>query len=306
MIRNVLLLVLVIIFLNKPAMTEIKVLVFVDDQIITNYDLKNELNYLEILNSKLKEVSDIQKFELAKQSLINQIIKEKEIKKFAPNMNFDLFVDDYLKDLFLKLNLSNQQEFEDILSKKTNYLLSDVKKKIEIDLAWNEMIYRKYNSQVKIDESKIIKEINNIERLNKEYLLSEIIFTKKKNINIRDLLEEIKLSIEEIGFNNTANIYSIADSAKFGGKVGWISDIALPKNINDKIKSINPGEYTDVIELSNNFIILKLEDEKIIETKINKNDELKKLIAIKTNEQLSRFSKIYFNKAKLNYSINEN
>ena len=139
----------------------------------------------------------------------------------------------------------------------------------------------------------------------KEYLLSEIVFTKKKGITIQDLLKEIQLSINEIGFNNTANIYSNSDSSKFGGKIGWISTLSLSKKILEKLNQINKGEYTDLIKLGNDFIILKIEDIKIRSSTINKEKEFERLVKLETNKQLNKFSKVYFNKSKINYSINE-
>ena len=82
--------------------------------------------------------------------------------------------------------------------------------------------------------------MSNIERI--EYLLSEIVF-KKKNEDINLLIKEIETSINEIGFNNTANIYSISESSKFGGKIGWVSESNLSEiifnSLNNNLKSIN-------------------------------------------------------------------
>ena len=116
---------------------------------------------------------------------------------------------------------------------------------------------------------------------------------------------EIKQSINEIGFNNAANIYSNSDSARFGGKIGWINEISLSREMRSKLNSIDKGNFTDLIKIGNNFLILKIEDIRIKKMEINKDEELEKLIDLEKNKQLNRFSKIYFDKSKLNYSINE-
>ena len=164
--------------------------------------------------------------------MINQIIKEKEIKKYIKieNDNQQL-IDDYLKNLYLKLGFNNQQEFEKKLKQNKNYNLFEIKEKIKIELLWNELIYSRYNNQIKIDKKEIFSKVNDMQgNLKKEYFLSEIIFSKKKDVTVQELFAEIKLSIQEIGFNNTANIFSNADS-KFGGKVGWIAEISLAKKL---------------------------------------------------------------------------
>lgn len=305
-VNKILLIILLLFVFNKVSLAEIKILVSVDNEIITNHDIKKEINYLEILNPTLVKLNLNQKLDLAKNSIINQIIKEKEINKFMNIDSKNEFVDNYLRGLYSKLGFNSEQEFENILGEKKNYSLLEIKKKIKIELLWNELIYSRYGNQVKINKKEILEKINTLQNdSKKEYLLSEIVFTKKKGITIQDLLKEIQLSINEIGFNNTANIYSNSDSSKFGGKIGWISTLSLSKKILEKLNQINKGEYTDLIKLGNDFIILKIEDIKIRSSTINKEKEFERLVKLETNKQLNKFSKVYFNKSKINYSINE-
>jgi peptidyl-prolyl cis-trans isomerase SurA len=80
----------------------------------------------------------------------------------------------------------------------------------------------------------------------------------------------------------------------------------LNQDILTKLKSIDVGEYTDVIQLQNNFLILKIEDIRINQNNLDKQKEFEKIVEIETNKQLNQFSKIYYNKIKKNYSLNEN
>ena len=73
----------------------------------------------------------------------------------------------------------------------------------------------------------------------------------------------------------------------------------------NKLKLIKIGEYTDVIQIGNNYLLLKIEEIKTTQIKINKKKELDKLIRFETNKQLNQFSRIFFDKSKINYSINE-
>ena len=119
------------------------------------------------------------------------------------------------------------------------------------------------------------------------------------------IINNIKLSISEIGFNNTANIYSISESSKFGGKIGWVNENNLSQTIFDNLKKIKKGEVSNVIQIGNNYLILKIEEIKKTEIAINKNVELEKMIKFETNNQLNQYARIFFNKVKLNYSIDE-
>ena len=233
-------------------------------------------------------------------------MKKKEIIKFIDFNKDNAFIESYLKNLYLKLNYTNEEEFKDILSKNDNYSLGEIKEKIKIELFWNELIYKKYNKQVKIDEKKLKTKIENLaSNKQKQYLLSEIIFSKKKDISLETLKDQIELSINEIGFNNTANIYSISESSKLGGKLGWVNENSLSQQLFDKLKNMKEGENTGAIQIGNNFLILKIDQIKEDEIVLNKKEELSKLIKSETNKQLNQFSRIYFDKSKMNYDIKE-
>ena len=293
--------------LNKSlSNTNIYIYASIDNEVITNHDIKKESLYLKILNPNLEQINEDKILDLAKVSLINEIIKKKEILKLIDLNQENPFVDDYLKNLYEKLNYVNEEQFSEALKKGNNYSLDQIKQKIRIELFWNELIYSKYKNQIKIDKKKLIKKINNLtNKTRKQYLLSEIVFNKKKGETLEKLIEQIKLSINEIGFNNTANIYSVSESSKFGGKLGWVNESSLSRKILNELKSIKESEYTQVIQIGKNYLILKIDQIKTDEIKIDKQKELEKLIQIETNKQLNQFSRIYFDKSKINYSINE-
>ena len=179
----------------------------VEDQIITNHDIFKESNYLKILNPEISQLNTKQIQKIAKESLVREIIKKKEIKKILDFNQENNFVGEQIKILYNKLNFKNEGEFKNYLLNSSSYTFKEIEEKIKIEILWNELIYFKYNSQIKIDKERILKKVNELQnKKNKEYLLSEIIFTKKKGVSIEKLFGEIKLSIQEIGFDNTANI----------------------------------------------------------------------------------------------------
>ncbi len=289
--------------MHKISIANINIVITVDNEIITNYDLKKESNYLKILNPNLSELDDNQIIKLAKNSLINEIIKKKELEKYINLNDENLLVDQYVNELYKKLDIDSEENFQIFLKKNNSFSIDEVKKKIKLELFWNELIYSKYVNQLEIDKDAIVKKVDSLDGNKvKEYLLSEIVFKIDKTLS-EDL---INLSIKEIGFNNTANVYSISNSAKFGGKLGWVNESSLSKQIIEKLKLVEEGNFTDVIKIGNNYLILKLEKIKITEVKIDKDKEIEKLVQIETNKQLNQLSNIYFNKSKINYSINEN
>ena len=304
---NTLILILIFLFCTKSFSKEnVFIVTNVNNQIITNIDVENEISYLQILNPNLANLEIKKLNQIAKNSLINEIIKKNELSKrykFEKKINnIDKIFEDFYKDLKFK----NEKQFEKILLSKTNYSTSKIKEKLKIEFFWNRMILDRFNKQVKIDEKQLIEKINNDKsEFKNEYLLSEIFFNKKKEFSLKEYIKIIKQSINEVGFNNTASIYSISKSANFGGKIGWIDSGNLSKKILNELTNLKIGQVSKVIQIGNNFLILKIEDKKQTKIKIDKDLKLKSMIDFERNKQLNQFSQMYFNKIKINYSINE-
>ena len=293
-------------FLPVSANSNLTIEVIIDDKIITNYDIIKEGEYLKLLNPNLQNLNDDKIYPIAKNNLINETIKNKEIKKIFDLKKENPIINTIYENLFKKIGFQNEQEFKNILLKKKNYTPLQIKEKLMTEIYWNDLIFLKYKNQISINEDDLKNKINSQKNnLKTEYALSEIIFERKIDTNPEIQINNIKNSIETIGFNNTANVYSISDSSKFGGKVGWIDENNLAITILEKLKNLDVGDVTDVIQLGNSYLLIKIEDKRTIEINIDKETELKKMIKFEQNQQLSRFSIIYFNKAKMNYSINE-
>ena len=266
--------------------------VTVDKEIITNIDIKKEGEYLKILNPNLSNLKESDIKEIAKKSLINEIIKKNEIDKYLVKQEDEALDERLLKNLYTN-NLS-KSEFENLLLQKKNYSLKEIKVKLKNEILWNDLIYFKFKDQVKVDKKKLERKINNISlKTQKEYSLSEIIFEKKTEQNLIELTKKIKTSITEIGFNNSANIYSISETSKFGGKIGWVKEASLSNVINNELKGKKKNDITNVIQIGNNYLILMINDVKDSKMVIDKDKELERLIEFEKNRQINQFSKIF-------------
>ena len=298
---------ILLILCNVPlAKEKVFIVLTIEDQIITNHDINKESDYLKILNPNLNQLANDQVHEIAKNSRIYEIINIFEIKKV---LNFDqesVYLNDYIKDFYTKLNFENETELKNYLISISNYTFNQIKEKIKTEVMWNELIYLKYNDQVNINKSKLLRRIEDLkDKTRKEFKLSEIVFKNKKNNELDLEINKIKSSINEIGFKNTANIYSISESAKLGGDIGWINENNLSEKIFNMIVNLQKNEVSDVIQIGNNYLLLKIDDIRLINIPINQEEELKKMTIFETNKQLNQFSKIFFDKAKINYTINE-
>ena len=283
-----------------------KILMKINSEIITTYDIEQEKNYLLALNPNLKQMDENQLMMIAKKSLTKEIIRKNEISKYIELKLDDPQIDSVLNNLIKKLNFDNINEFENYLQ-KFNISIYDLKKKIEIENEWKNMIYVKYNNSVNIDKDNLMLKIDNLIKNTYvvEYNLSEIIFTTKNDKTYKDEFEKIKSSIEENGFENTANLYSISDSSNVGGKIGWVAKKNLSDSIINEIKNLKKDEYSKPIKIGNDFLILRINETRKKPFKMDKQAELEKMIIIETTKQLDKFSNIFYNKIKLNAKISE-
>jgi len=291
---------------NPVLSIETKIIHTIQNEIITNIDIKNEFKYLVALNNSLKELDKEKILNISNESIIREKIKKIEISKNFKEIKInEEYLDMLLKKIYSRLNLKSIDELE-IYLKNYDLEISDIKTKITIDALWNELIIQKYNSKITVNEAKIRKEILENDKVrSKEYQLSEIIFEITSKEEIQKKYDEVIKSINDIGFKNSAAIYSFSESAKIGGDIGWINENSLNNNIKKNISNLQMGEITKPIILSNGILILKLANIKNKETAIDLENELKKAINYERNRQLNQYSKIYYNKIKKNLNFDE-
>jgi len=285
---------------------ELKIIMKIDNEIITSLDLEKEINYLIALNPKLSQIDRNELLLIAKKSTIKEFIKKKEIQKYKELDLTNPQINDVLNNLIKNLNLSTEKQLKDYI-RNFNLSIEDLKRKIEIENEWKNLIYSRYIKSVKIDKDELIKKIEKIskEKFLKEYNLSEIVFVKRNNVNLDELFKSIQESIQINGFENTANIYSISNSSKVGGKIGWVREDSLSDQIILRLKDLKNGEYSSLIQINNNFFVFKINEIRKIQVEIDKKKEINKMTIIETSKQLDKFSNIFYNKIKLNSKISE-
>jgi len=307
-LKNFLFLILIFFSLTSLCYSKIslKIVMKINNEIVTSYDIEKEVNYLMALNDQLREINDDQLKKIAKRSITKEIIRKNELLKYKELDFENTDIDQVLLSLARNLNFSNKNDFAQYL-KRFNVSVEDLKKKILIENEWKSLIYSRYIKSVKIDRDSLNQKLEKLakEEFQLEYNLSEIVFEKKNNISLNELSNEIQNSINSIGFQNTANLYSISDSAKVGGKIGWVKSSNLAKPILEVIKNLKENEFSSPIQISNNFLILKVNSIKKSLLKIDKEKELDRMIVNETTKQLNKYSNIFYNKIKLNSKIYE-
>jgi len=283
---------------------ENKILLKVNNELITTIDILNEINYLKSINKNINNLENRKIIEIARNSLIKDKIKKIALKSIVKKM--EISDDDFKRILISNYSNTGFTKIDEIFKhlEEHNVKPELIRNKMTVNAIWSQFIYNKYSKNIKIDTNKLRQNIQRNENQT-EYLLSEIVFDLEKKQTIDEKFNIIKNAIEKNGFENTALVYSISETSTSGGNIGWVSENSVNKKILKKITEININNFTKPLVIPGGYLILKINDKRITEKNIKLEDELKKIIEIKTNEQLNQFSNLFLNKVKKDIIINE-
>lgn len=283
----------------------IKIEIKVDDQIITNYDIVKETNYLKVLNKNLKN-ENLSNF--AKSSLIKEIIKKKEIEKIYVIDYTSNAVDNIIEQIVNINDFGSIENFKESLL-KYDLTIEEIRKKIIIEQTWNKLIFDQYNSKIKINKEKINQLLDEIivsKSTQKSFNLSEIVFIEKNKDEYKLKYEKIISEIRKNNFAQAANLYSVSDTSKLGGSIGWVNQNELSKQIYSMIENLEPGEYSKPLVSAGGSLILMVNNVKEISFEnFNKDEELKKIISAERNRQLKEYSLIHYRKLENSFYVEE-
>ena len=309
--KKILLIIVIFLILSflRVASDEFFIKYKIDNQIVTNYDIEKEKTYLTILNPALKKINKSEIHNLATRSIIREKIKIIELEKYY-NLNIDEnknILINITNNLFSKNGLDSQDDIKKYLS-SFNLDYEWVLQKIKIETYWNNLIMKKYSNQIQINRDQIKKDLElQISQIRKKrkLLLAEMLIKIDEKKKFKDQRAQILDSINKIGFENTASIYSISESSKTGGVIGWVEEETFSKQIFEAVKNLKKNDLSKFIKLNNNYLLLKIKDISEIEQKYDLKKILEKRISLKKNQQLEIFSNIYFEKIKQSIIINE-
>ena len=309
MFKKIFILLVIINSLSSVVIAENKheIIIKINNQIITNFDIQKETKYLLALNPSLNNLSTKQIKELSKNSLIREKIKENEILKYYKINYEDPELTKFVTNIYKRLNIGDEAEFNTYLS-KFDMNINTVIKKIAIERDWNKMIFGKFKNQIVVNELKIKKNLE--KKLDKSeiqtsYLISEILFQAKNEKEFEETYNDIIKAVDESSFKSAASRYSISDSSVNSGEIGWVKKNEISNSIYNELNKLNIGDITQPIKVASGFLIIYLEDVKKVEKEINTEEEFKKIVTTEKNRQLNEYSIIYYKKIKKQIFINE-
>ena len=299
---NIVFFLIFFVFFNQANAKEIKIIYKIGENIITSFDIDKEIDYLVSLNKNFANFDKKKIRDTAEQSLIREKIKKIEIDKIY-QIDYEIaskspVIMNFLKNFWLNLGFNNESEFISYLDGK-NIKYQEIKKKFVVEQYWNQLIFETFNKSIQIDKAKIEKILDDLEKNNSEltsFNLSEIVFSEKSKIDIEKKYKEILDSINNLGFKEAALLHSISESAKLGGEIGWVNQNQISKKIFNSIKDLKIGEFTEVINTAGGSILLFLNNKEKVVKKIDREEEMKKIISSEKNRQLNEFSIMHYKK----------
>ena len=295
----------IIFFKSSVSYSQIQIKYKIGDEIITNVDILNERKYLIFLRPGLKELPEDEMIKISTNSLIKEIIKKKELKKIFKDIEKKEYKE-IKKNLFNFKKVRNENEFIELI-KKNSISYDKILEKIKYEALWNELIFRKFNSLVKLDEKrlkeKLILKFSSDKKF--EYNLSEILFEVEKNETFENKYNQIIEFINLNDFKAAASKFSLTSSSNKGGDIGWIKETLLSDRLVKILKGTKKNELIKPIKYPNGYLIIKINEIREIKQLLNIDNELKESIDFERNKQLNQFSLLYYKKLKQNTRINE-
>lgn len=277
---------------------ENKIIVKVNNKIITSYEMKNKiLTTLFLSNEEINQKNINKTKPLVLNSLIDLKLKENEIEKYKIEIS-DTELGNSLNS-YAKDNLENFIKSFD--NNNINYEI--FKDDLKTELSWRKLIFYLYNRKIDIDESEIDLELEKIlndnENKNYEYNLSEILISFIDQNDKERKINEMNQQIKEIGFVNTVIKYSESLSKNDEGNLGWVNSKSLSKKILDIVKDLSINEISTPIEMGNSLLFIKINDKRQINLKVDNLENLKKKISdTKKNQMFNLYSNSHLSKLK--------
>ena len=269
-----------------------KIVVKIENEIITNYDIKSEILATLILTKKeinQKNIDDLKQNAL--ENLIQNRLKKIELKKYNFTRN-ESKINQYLNSI----SSNNIQNIKSLFQENGIDYKSFVDN-IDIELKWRNLIFNNFSKKIEINLNDIDREVKKI-LLNNEnlisYNLSEIEI-KKSEEKIIQVLNELK----NTNFEDAVIKLSISSTSKNKGELGWVNSNLLSKEISETLEAMKIGEVSKPINRQDTVIFLKLNDKKILEnSKINIDNLKSELINQKKNELFSLYSNSLLSKLR--------
>ena len=297
-IKNYFFIILLTLFFDSFVLAKnTKILVKIESEIITNFDVQNKIISSLILAKKEINQENINNFKKASlENLIQNRLKKIELKKY------NIKKDD--KQINSYLNSISSNNIENLKNAFKSYDLDfkEFADEIDVEFRWRKFFYQIYKKKINIKPEDVAQEISdNLKKKNNiiEYNLSEIEILSNINSSNFETIALIQDEIKVAGFESAVTKFSISSTSSKNGELGWINSNSLSKEFVKILNKMQIGQVSDPIMKQDKIIFLKLNDKKISNYTNIDFDKLKNdLLIQKQNELFNLYSNSHISKLR--------
>jgi len=297
-IKNYFFIILLTLFFDSFVLAKnTKILVKIESEIITNFDVQNKIISSLILAKKEVNQANINNFKKASlENLIQNRLKKIELKKY------NIKKDD--KQINSYLNSISSNNIENLKNAFKSYDLDfkEFTDEIDVEFRWRKFIYQMYKKKINIKPEDVAQEISdNLKKQNNivEYNLSEIEILSNNNSSNLETIALIQDEIKVAGFESAVTKFSISSTSSKNGELGWINSNSLSKEFVKILNKMQIGQVSNPIKKQDKIFFLKLNDKRISNYKNTDLDKLKNdLLIQKQNELFNLYSNSHISKLR--------
>jgi peptidyl-prolyl cis-trans isomerase SurA len=258
-------------FCAPTSYKKIFVVAKVNDQVITNLDLKDRYKFV-LKISKISVNSKKEKLLLLNQLLQKMIDEELYIIEAT---NLGITADSSELNATLEKVALNQNKSINSFKKffKKNYLSYDnYKKQVKSQILWSKIVKKTISSKVKVGESEIeeMLELKRIKSSVTQILLSEIYIpfdykTGNNKINSENLSNKLAKELrKKKNFKSIAKQFSRSPTSEFGGEIGWVKKGDINSKIYQEIQDLPIGGISEPLLINDGYYLFKVSDKKAL------------------------------------------
>ena len=297
-IKNYFFIILLTLFFDSFVVAKnTKILVKIESEIITNFDVQNKIISSLILAKKQINQENINNFKKASlENLIQNRLKKIELKKY------NIKKDDEQINLYLNSISSNNVEKMKNIFKDYDLDFKEFTDQIDVEFRWRKFIYQIYKKKINVKPEDVDREIS--DKLKKQknkvkYNLSEIEILSNNTSSNLEVIALIQDEIKVAGFESAVSKFSISSTSSKSGELGWINSNSLSKEFLKILNKMQKGQVSDPIMKQDKIIFLKLNDKKTSNYTNIDFDKLKNdLLVKKQNELFELYSNSHLSKLR--------
>ena len=279
------------------AKDENKIVVKIENELITSYDVKNKILTSLVLSDRAinqKNINELKRKSL--EELILNRLKEIELSKYSLKKD-DAKINSYLNSI-------SSNNISELKSKfKVNKINFEIfLEEIETEFRWRNLIYNNYSKKISIDPNVIQEEIKKMIQDKKKIIkfnLSEIEISIENDGLDNEKIINLQNYIKDFGFEDAVIKFSISNTSNNNGKLGWINSNSIANDILKYLSEIKIGEVTKPIKKQGKIIFLKINDKKVSNpSEIDIEKMTTELVDEKKNELFVLYSNSLLSKLK--------